>query len=47
MATALEIGLLKSEEILKFVEKLTGHKDLSPEKVGVEIESVKNIANCG
>jgi hypothetical protein len=47
MTTALDIGLLKSEEILKYVDKLTENKYLSPEKVAAEIESVKNIANRG
>jgi hypothetical protein len=42
LRTALDIGLLKSEEILKYVDKLTEHKHLSPEKVAAEIESIKN-----
>ncbi len=42
LKTALDIGLLKSEEILKYVDKLTEHKHLSPEKIAAEIESIKN-----
>ena len=42
LKTALDIGLLKSEEILKYVDNLTKHKHLSPEKIASEIESIKN-----
>ena len=42
LKTALDIGLLKSEEILKYVDKLIERKWLSPEEVAAEIESVKN-----
>ena len=42
LRTALDIGLLKSEEILKYVDNLTKHKHLSPEKIASEIESIKN-----
>jgi hypothetical protein len=38
----LDIGLLKSDEILKYVDKLTEHKHLSPEEIAAEIESIKN-----
>jgi len=42
LKTAFDIGLLKSEEILKCVDKLIEQKRLSPEEVAAEIESVKN-----
>jgi hypothetical protein len=42
LKTALDIGLLKSDEILKYVDKLTEHKHLSPEEIAAEIESIKN-----
>jgi len=42
MTTVLDIELLKSEEFLKYVDKLTENYHLSPEKVTAEIESVKN-----
>ncbi|MFA4881179.1 MAG: hypothetical protein WC650_06210 [Candidatus Doudnabacteria bacterium] len=42
LKTALDIGLLKSEEILKYVDKLTEHKHLSPKEIAAEIESIKN-----
>jgi len=42
LKTALDIGLLKSEEILKYVDKLIERKRLSPAEVAAEIESVKN-----
>jgi len=37
-----DIGLLKSEEILKFVDKIVAKKRMMPEEVAAEIESVKN-----
>lgn len=37
-----DIGLLKSEEILKFVDKIVAKKRMMPEKVAAEIERVKN-----
>jgi hypothetical protein len=42
LKTAFDIGLLKSEEILKFVDKLIEQKRMSPEEVAAEIDSVKN-----
>ncbi|MDP3104159.1 MAG: hypothetical protein Q8M95_06080 [Candidatus Methanoperedens sp.] len=42
LKTAFDIGLLKSEEILKCVDKLIEQKRLSPEEVAAEIERVKN-----
>ncbi len=40
LKTAFDIGLLKSEEILKFVDKLIEQKRMSPEEVAAEIESL-------
>ncbi len=37
-----DIGLLKSEEILKFIDKIVAKKRMSPEEVAAEIERVKN-----
>lgn len=37
-----DIGLLKSEEILKFVDKIVAKKRMSSEEVAAEIERVKN-----
>ncbi len=37
-----DIGLLKSEEILKFVDKIVAKKRMMPEEVAAEIERVKN-----
>jgi hypothetical protein len=37
-----DIGLLKSEEILKFIDIIVAKKRLSFEEVAVEIERVKN-----
>jgi hypothetical protein len=42
LKTALDIGLLKSDEILKYVDKLTENKHLSPEEIAAEIERIKN-----
>ncbi len=42
LKTAFDIGVLKSEEILKFVDKLTEQKRMSPKEVASEIESIKN-----
>lgn len=37
-----DIGLLKSDEILKFVDKIVAKKKMMPEEVAAEIERVKN-----
>jgi hypothetical protein len=37
-----DIGLLKSEEILKFVDKIVAKKRMNPEEVAAEIERAKN-----
>ncbi len=42
LKTALDIGLLKSEEILKFVDELVEKKRMSPEEVAAEINSISN-----
>ena len=42
LKTAFDIGLLKSEEITRFVDKLTEKKRMSPEEVAAEIEREKN-----
>ncbi len=42
LKTAFDIGLLKSEEIIRFVDKLTEKKRMSPEEVAAEIERAKN-----
>ena len=42
LKTAFDIGLLKSEEITRFVDKLTEKKRMSPEEVAAEIKRVKN-----
>jgi len=42
LKTAFDIGLLKSEEIIKFVDKLTDKKRMSPEEVAAEIKRAKN-----
>lgn len=38
-----DIGLLKSEEILKFVDKIVAKKRMGSEKVAAEIESVEKL----
>lgn len=42
LKTAFDIGLLKSEEIIKFVDKLTEKKRMTPDEVAAEIERIKN-----
>lgn len=42
LKTAFDIGLLKSEEIIRFVDKLTEKKRMSPKEVAAEIERAKN-----
>ena len=42
LKTAFDIGLLKSEEITRFVDKLTEKKRMSPEEVAAEIKRAKN-----
>ncbi len=42
LKTAFDIGLLKSEEIIKFVDKLTEKKRMTPDEVAAEIERVRN-----
>ncbi len=42
LKTAFDIGLLKSEEIIKFVDKLTEKQRMSPEEVAAEIKRAKN-----
>ncbi len=42
LKTAFDIGLLKSEEIIRFVDKLTDKKRMSPEEVAAEIKRAKN-----
>ncbi len=42
LKTAFDIGLLKSEEIIRFVDKLTEKKRMSPEDVAAEIKRAKN-----
>lgn len=42
LKTAFDIGLLKSEEIIKFVDKLTEKKRMTPDDVAAEIERIKN-----
>ena len=42
LKTAFDIGLLKSEEVIKFVDKLTEKKRMTPDEVASEIERIKN-----
>ena len=42
LKTAFDIGLLKSEEIIRFIDKLTEKKGMSPEEVAAEIKRAKN-----
>jgi hypothetical protein len=42
LKTAFDIGLLKSEEIIKFVDKLTDKKRMRPEEVAAEVKRAKN-----
>ena len=42
LKTAFDIGLLKSEEIIRFIDKLTEKKRMSPEEVAAEIKREKN-----